>query len=270
VKCTRLVVKVEEFDYDMPKIGLWPALVGGEMKKHLVSFGVCAVLCIVLVGCGCGAVPASSTSTPESPTPLGKLPTPGMLTSEPSPLSTATVDSPLPVSPLPGPPPADGAGWAADGLVAAGEYPHQTETSGVTMYWASDDGFLYAALEAETQGWVAVGFDPQNRMEGANFVFGYVKDGVPHVEDMFGTKPAGLGSHPPDEELGGSNDILEYGGVEMGGVTVIEFKIPLDSGDAYDRPLSAGATYRVLLARGSGDDLTSVHTARGYSEITLD
>ena len=107
-------------------------------------------------------------------------------------------------------------------------------------------------------------------MQGANYVFGYIEDGVASVEDMFGTKPAGFDSHPPDEELGGTNDIVEYGGVEMGGVTLVEFKMPLDSGDAYDKPLSGGGTYSVLLAQGSDDDLTSVHSARGYSEITLD
>ena len=83
-------------------------------------------------------------------------------------------------------------------------------------------------------------------------------------------RPAGPDSHPADESLGGSDDILEYGGVEEGQVTVIEFKIPLDSGDEYDKPLKPGSSYTVLLAWGATDDLTSYHGGRGAGQITLD
>lgn len=237
------------------------------MKSNL-ALVFCLLLCITMVGCACAETPVAPTSMPVEPTPVPKSPAPVPPGGEPSPPPAATADSPLPVSPLR--PPVDGAGWAADGLIASGEYPHQTEAGGVMLYWSNDTQFLYAGLEAETRGWVAVGFDPESRMKGANYVFGYVKDGVAFAEDMFGTLPAGFDSHPPDEQLGGTTDLLEYGGVEMGGVTVIEFRIPLDSGDAYDKPLSVGATYTVLLAQGSADDPTSVHSARGASEITLD
>jgi hypothetical protein len=117
---------------------------------------------------------------------------------------------------------------------------------------------------------VSVGFDPETQMKGANFVFGYVQDGTAFVQDMFGTKPTGRASHPPDEELGGRNDVLEYAGREEGNVTTIEFKIPLDSGDQYDKPLSPGTTYAIILALGPSDDLDSRHVAEGYGEITLD
>ena len=99
---------------------------------------------------------------------------------------------------------------------------------------------------------------------------GYVKDGEALIQDMFGVKPVGMGSHPPDVELGGSDDILDYAGREEGGVTVIELKIPLDSGDEYDKPLSPGAGYDLITAIGSGDDFDSIHIARGRGNITLD
>jgi hypothetical protein len=155
-------------------------------------------------------------------------------------------------------------------LIGDGEYPHTVEAAGIAFHWTNDDENLYAAVAAETNGWVSVGIDPETKMKGANFVFGYVKDGTAFVQDMFGTKPTGRASHPPDEELGGGDDVLEYAGREEGNVTTIEFKIPLDSGDQYDKPLSPGTTYAIILAIGPRDDLDARHVAEGYGEITLD
>ena len=194
----------------------------------------------------------------------------GCGSSEESPTATAEPPAATAVPPTVAPEPAAEVAWQADGVVGEGEYPHMVEAAGVTFYWANDGENLHAAMAAETSGWVSVGFDPESRMQGANYVFGYVRDGQAFVADMFGTRPAGSGSHPPDEELGGSNDVLEYAGREEGGVTVIEFKIPLDSGDAYDKPLSAGASYTIIVARGSRDDFDASHNARGSAEITLD
>ena len=160
--------------------------------------------------------------------------------------------------------------WVADGVIDEGENAHQAETAGAVLYWSNDAEHLYAAISAQTTGWVAVAFDPQQAMMGANYVFGYVQDGELYLEDMYGTKPRGIDAHPPDEQLGGSNDILESAGREEAGRTVIEFKIPLDSGDPYDKPLVPGASYTALLAVGGADDFVSYHTERGATQITLD
>jgi hypothetical protein len=217
------------------------------MRYRKLTLLVLLVLCAAISGCG---------STEESPTATAESPA---ATGETSP-ATATTE----------PPPAAETAWQADGVISQGEYPHTVEAAGVTFHWVNDGENLYAAMAAETGGWVAVGFDPQSRMQGANYVFGYVQDGGTFIQDMFGTRPTGPGSHPPDEELGGTNDVLEYAGREEGGVTVVEFKIPLDSGDEYDKPLSAGASYSIILAWGSQDDFGAPHSARGSAEITLD
>jgi hypothetical protein len=159
--------------------------------------------------------------------------------------------------------------WQADGAISPGEYAQQTEMAGLTFYWTSDGEYLYGAMSAMTNGWIAVGFDPEQRMKGANYIFGYVQDGETFIEDMFGTEPAGPGSHPPDTTLGGSNHILEYGGQEAGGRTVIEFKIPRDSGDAYDKPLTSG-THNLIVAVGPSDDFSTIHDSRGATTIDID
>jgi hypothetical protein len=87
---------------------------------------------------------------------------------------------------------------------------------------------------------------------------------------MYGAQPFGANSHPPDTDLGGSDDIIDYAGTESDGLTVLEFVIPLDSGDPYDHALETGETYDVILAIGDQDSFDSYHVSREWGEIILD
>lgn len=142
------------------------------------------------------------------------------------------------------------------------------EAAGVDVQWRVEDDVLTVQMAAATTGWVAVGFDPQRRMEGANFIIGYVSDGDVHVSDDYGVGPI---SHEPDVDIGGTDNILQAEGEERDGVTVIRFSIPLDSGDSTDRPLRAGSTYSVLVAAGpnGADDPAVKHRQRGSFQMEL-
>src|SRR3989338_6256693 len=101
---------------------------------------------------------------------------------------------------------------------------HTVSSAGVSFSYANDANFLYGILFAEKLGWVAVGFDPQKKMEGANIIIGYVeteKNGkqVVHMRDDYGTKVFG---HENDEDLkwkdgdrlvSGVNNITQASGV---------------------------------------------------------
>jgi len=58
--------------------------------------------------------------------------------------------------------------------------------------------------------------------------------------------------------------------VEEDGVTRFEVRIPLDSGDEYDKPLQPGSTYPVIAAVGTSDSFDARHSSRAQGEITLD
>ena len=247
------------------------------MRRSPMYILAFVLLGAILAGCASTQAPPTATPVPPTETPVPPTATAAPPTATSAPVETAPTATPAEAEPTETPTPVPPTAtpvpeplWQADGLIEEGEYAHDTQVAGVTLYWANDAEFLYAALEAPTGGWVSVGFDPENRMQGANYVFGYLQDGQVFVEDMYGARPAGPGSHPPDVELGGNNDILEYGGLEEGGATVIEFKIPLDSGDEYDKTLQPGSSYAVLLAWGAGDDFESYHGGRGAGEIRLD
>ena len=156
--------------------------------------------------------------------------------------------------------------WSADGIIKVGEYTSDVQYGDYQIFWWSDDQYAYIGLRAKTNGFVAVGIQPGSRMENADMIFGYVEAGETTIMDMFST--GDFGPHPPDTELGGTNDIIEYGGSEVDGLTTIEFKRPLSTGDKYDNPLSKGIN-KIIWSYGSADEIEQKHIARGYGEITL-
>ncbi len=135
--------------------------------------------------------------------------------------------------------------------VQSASYDNEMEAKGVTFAWKVDGDTLHAKVSAKTKGWVAVGFNPSSKMKDANYIIGYVKDGKPEVADHFGDKSTG---HSPDEDLGGTSDVTLVGGSEEGGMTTIEFTIPVNSGDKYDSALTVDGDTVVLLAFGPDRD----------------
>ncbi|ALV63689.1 Dopamine beta hydroxylase-related protein, containing doMON domain [Thermococcus sp. 2319x1] len=161
--------------------------------------------------------------------------------------------------------------WRANGIIDENEYAHELSLAGgkLTVYWRNDGTYLYMALKGQTSGWVAIGFEPTDKMKDADMVFGWVQDGNTVVIDAYSTGT--YGPHPPDEKLGGSSDILEYAGKEENGVTIIEFKRKLNTGDQYDKAFTPGQKISFIFALADVDDFTTKHNiARGYGELQLD
>lgn len=153
----------------------------------------------------------------------------------------------------------------AQGLSA--EYDHTIEAKDMSFSWKIDGANLAGKISAKTDGWVGVGFNPSEKMKDANFVLGYVKDGEAKIVDEFGTTSTG---HKNDDELGGKTDVTLVGGTEEGGMTTIEFVLPLQSGDEKDGTLSVDGDTVVLLAYGSGrDSFKSKHKFRTTMTVNL-
>ncbi len=151
--------------------------------------------------------------------------------------------------------------------LSAAEYQHKLEEKDITFAWTIQGDEIHVQLSAKTEGWVAVGFDPIDAMEGANIIIGAVKDGKVKIEDHFGDRKRG---HSSDEELGGKNDVKNPVGTEEKGITTVSFTIPLNSGDKYDKPIPADGKGKVMLAYGAGkDSFTNRHPFNVVYEINL-
>jgi len=154
--------------------------------------------------------------------------------------------------------------WIADGLITTGEYAGRTSYGDYEIHWNSDGQYIYIGMRAKASGWVAVGFQPGPLHRETDMVLGLVRDGQVSVFDMFSI--AELGPCTADSELGGRDDVLEYGGREEGGYTVVEFKRLLSTGDEYDGKLFSGVN-EIVWAYSTLDDPRQKHTSRGHGEI---
>lgn len=149
----------------------------------------------------------------------------------------------------------------------AGQYDYEVKDKKISFAWKVDGDKLAVKLAAETDGWVGIGFNPSKDMKDANFILAYVKDGETKITDEFGDSET---SHAPDDKLGGTNDVTLVGGTETGGMTTVEFTIPLKSADKYDKAINVNGDTVVLLAYGSGrDSFKTKHTYRTALKINL-
>jgi len=132
------------------------------------------------------------------------------------------------------------------GVCLADGYDHKIEAGKLTFQWKTDAENIHIKLSAKTTGWVGVGFNPSKEMKDANIILGYVKKGKVKVTDHFGTTKR---QHKADKKLGGKKDITNINGKEENGITEISFTIPLDSGDAKDKPILVDHTHRPNIRR---------------------
>ena len=161
-------------------------------------------------------------------------------------------------------------GVEQDGVIQEGEYDTQYlfHEGKVTMYVKVEPPFTSIGIKAPTTGWVGIGFDPVSVMDQADMVIGWVDSaGKPHALDCFST---GLfGPHPPDTDLGGTEDLVAFGGREDGDSTVVEFKRPLQTSDPYDKAIDPLKPLKIIWAYGETDDFEELHIAAGSTEINL-
>ncbi len=149
----------------------------------------------------------------------------------------------------------------------AQDYDHETKVKNMSFSWKVDGKDLKVKMSAKTTGWVGIGFNPSSQMKDADYVIGYVKGGKAQITDDFGN---GERTHKADDKLGGSNNATLVGGDEKGGVTTIEFSIPLNSGDKTDSVIDPAGETTVLLAYGGKrDSFKSKHKFRTTIKVNL-
>jgi hypothetical protein len=161
-------------------------------------------------------------------------------------------------------------GQTIDGKIDSGEYALEAEFDGgdYVLCWRIQGDKVVFAIDAKTAGWVSLGIDPEQVMDKADMVFGWVNEsGEAMVVDAFSTGETG--PHPPDTELGGSSDILEFAATEQDGVTTIEFSRSLSTGDRYDKDVPKEGNLKIIWAYGYSDDFEDFHSAAGYGTLDV-
>lgn len=143
-----------------------------------------------------------------------------------------------------------------DGVVQASEYPVVVDTGKAKIWLSRTADTLYAAVSADTTGWVALGFGSL-KMDGALMLIGFVgTDGKAQLKLQKGS-----GHSHGDIE---SDALVQFAMKEQGGKTVLEAALKASSiigKDAKNLPM--------IWAFGGGDDFTSFMRARGWLTVDL-
>ena len=168
--------------------------------------------------------------------------------------------------------------WKADGIVEDSEYSRSMVLQGparqgysggeMQIYWKNDQEYLYLGLNGSTEGWLAIGFEPQEWMKNADIILASVQGSKATVLDEYCT--GNYGPHIEDTMLGGTSDISEFGGSKGSGRTVIELKRKLDTGDKFDKAFSPGQAISIIWALSQNPDISLKHNvAYGEGIMTL-
>lgn len=138
--------------------------------------------------------------------------------------------------------------------------------NGMIFQWQFDEHFVHVKLSAPTTGWIAIGFNTQNELQGTNLVMGAIEHDFVNIEDRFILKP---GLHKSILELGGSDALIHRGGVEQNGISTIWFSMPLSVNDKFHHDLLDGKVYWVLLAYSQENDFQHHSIMRTSIKIKL-
>lgn len=156
-----------------------------------------------------------------------------------------------------------------DGVVSSGEYSKTTryDVGNFILHWRISGDSVRIAMVGKTTGYVGIGFDPGNGMEGADMIIGWVESGG-GVKIFDAYSEGETGPHPTDESKGGTNDITAFGGTQSGGVTTIEFVRKLSTGDKWDKDIPTDGDIEIIWALGGSDSFTVDHGTRtGYGTM---
>ncbi|MGA1821644.1 MAG: cytochrome and DOMON domain-containing protein [Thermoplasmatota archaeon] len=156
-----------------------------------------------------------------------------------------------------------------DGIVTTGEYSATTVYDGgsFVLHWRISGDSVRIAMVGKTTGYVGIGFDPGQRMEGADMIIGWVEStGDVKIFDAYSEGPTG--PHPTDESKGGTDDITAFGGTQAGGVTTIEFVRKLSTGDQWDKDIPTDGNVDIIWALGGSDSFSAAHGLKtGYGTM---
>jgi hypothetical protein len=168
--------------------------------------------------------------------------------------------------------------WKPDGVVGANEYARSmllqdnagSGYSGGKMQisWKNDAEYLCMALNGSTRGWISIGFQPTDWMKDADIIMAFVERGRVTVLDQNCT--GNYGPHENDTMLGGTYDILDFGGREGAGFTVVEFRRRMNTGDRLDRAFVPGQKVSMIWAMAnSSSDGIKHNVAKGEGTLEL-
>ena len=142
-----------------------------------------------------------------------------------------------------------------DGKADTAEYTYAYEMNGLRLLLTRTENSLYAAVTADTTGWVGIGFKAK-KMDKSEILIGYFKDGKGNLFEQLGS-----GRKHNDLEI---PYVRSYALTETANTTTLELELDANG------ILSPGQkSFPMILAFGGDDTVTSYHKARTGIDVPL-
>lgn len=156
--------------------------------------------------------------------------------------------------------------WAPDGKISDNEYSSCQSVGDIKVFTRVVDDSVMFGLTANTEGYLALGIDPEGYLKDVDMIMCAIIDGSIVVGDHSGGGKHW--PHPADIDAGGKMDLTDIGGGRDGTAAVFEFSRKLDTGDGRDKALQIGEN-RVIWALGKTSDFNGPHSRRGSGALIL-
>ena len=141
------------------------------------------------------------------------------------------------------------------------------QVAGADIYLAHDGNYAFLHMQAEVEGWVAVGFNTTaNAMDGANMILGFLDNDNPAFRD-----DVGRGNNHAEA---GVSAVEEFYLAHEGSTVVMEFSYPLSfpGGEGYNiEELTPGETYTLIVSsHNNSNNISQRHTSVGRVDFTVE
>ncbi len=136
----------------------------------------------------------------------------------------------------------------------------------MTVSWKYEDNSIYFEMTAPTEGWIAIGFNPDAGITGTYLLMGRVVNGKAEVVEHYTVSP---GNYKAINILGDAIAVQDVSGEENSNSTTIRFSLPMETDGKYQRNMIADTPYQMLLAYSRDDDFQHHSMMRTSVSIKL-
>ena len=143
---------------------------------------------------------------------------------------------------------------------------NEISKNGMTVSWKFDQGHIFLTIVAPTTGWVAIGFNTTQSLTGTYLVMARVSQGEVEVVEHYTSAP---GNYSSIKELGGKILVCNASGTQYIGQTKVSFSLPEGIRTTYQKKMSQGLEYHLLLAYSGEDDFQHHSAMRTSTKIKL-
>ena len=149
--------------------------------------------------------------------------------------------------------------------VSAGRARQLLELDGTNLLLWHHVGRLHARFGAPTDGWIAVGFNNDRRLEGTRFVIGALRNDEFHAEEHVAVGP----THPTVQSLGLETAMKHVLGEVGSSWSTMAFSLPQIFPDTPNPMLSPGTDTYLMLAWSHDRDFEHHSAWRRHISIVL-